>query len=65
MTSRLVFESWQILFAAGGFAVFASVFAVKVVSACRMKAPRLERLQNLPLSEESSRPASHVRPEKN
>lgn len=63
MRSQIVFESWQMLFPAIGFVVFAAVFFWVVLRVIRLKRPSLEHLENLPLEKESSRPASHARPQ--
>lgn len=64
MTSRIVFESWQMVFPAIGFMIFASVFCIVVARVWRMKTPTLDRLNRLPLTDnESPRNNSHVRTE--
>jgi len=62
MTSRIVFEDWQLLFPAIGIAIFAVIFLGVVVRVWRTKTPRVHHLENLPLEEESSRRVHHVRP---
>jgi len=61
MISRLEFDPWQLLFPAIGFCLFAAVFICVVIRAGQMRRPSVDHLQNLPLEEESSRAASHVR----
>jgi hypothetical protein len=61
MTSRIVFESWQLLFPAIGIMIFIGVFVGAAVRAWRMRPPRIRHLENLPLEEESSRPVTHGR----
>lgn len=63
MSSRLVFESWQIWYPVAGFFVFAAIFAGVVVRVWRMKRTTADRLGSLPLEGESSRSASHARSE--
>lgn len=63
MSERLAFESWQLMFPALGIVLFMAVFLWAVVRAWRMKRPSLDRMLHLPMEQESSRPASHVRTE--
>ncbi len=63
MSERLALESWQLAFPAIGIVLFMAVFAWAVFRAVRMKRPALDRMLQLPMEQESSRPASHVRPE--
>lgn len=63
MSARLGLESWQLVFPVIGIAIFFGVFIWAVVRAIRTKRPALDHMLQLPLETESSRPASHVRPE--
>jgi len=63
MRDRLVLEAWQLVFPAIGIVLFMAVFLWAVVRAARMKRPALDRMLHLPMEQESSRPASHVRTE--
>lgn len=63
MSERLALESWQLAFPAIGIVLFMAVFLWAVFRAARMKRPSLDRMLHLPMEQESSRPASHVRPE--
>jgi uncharacterized membrane protein len=63
MSERLALESWQLAFPAIGIVLFIAVFLWSVVRVVRMKRPTIEHMLHLPMEQESSRPASHVRPE--
>ncbi len=63
MSERLALESWQLAFPAIGIAIFAGIFIWAVIRTLRTKPPTLERMLHLPMEQETSRPASHVRPE--
>ncbi len=59
MSARLVFEAWQLLLPAIGFAIFFIVFALVVWRVLRMRPPAIARLEHLPLESESSSPDLH------
>ena len=63
MSERLAFESWQLAFPALGIVLFMGIFLWAVVRAVRMKRPVSDRMLQLPMEQETSRPASHVRRE--
>lgn len=63
MSERLALESWQIAFPAIGIVIFMAVFLWAVVRVLRMKRPTIDRMLQLPMEQESSRPATHVRTE--
>lgn len=60
MSSLLVFESWQMAFPAIGFLLFSTIFIGVSIRVWRMKHPRIEHLENLPLEDELPRRARHV-----
>jgi hypothetical protein len=63
MRDRIILESWQLIFPSIGIVLFMAVFVWVVIRATRMKRPSLDRMLHLPMEQESSRPASHVRHE--
>lgn len=63
MSERIVFESWQLVFPAVGIVLFMGVFLWVVFRVSRMKRPAVDHMLQLPMEQESSRPASHVRTE--
>ena len=63
MSERLALESWQLAFPAIGIVLFMGVFLWAVFRVARMKRPTIDHMLHLPMEKESSRPASHVRPE--
>lgn len=63
MSERLAFESWQLVFPAVGIVLFMAVFLWVVFRVARMKRPVVDHMLQLPMEQETSRPASHVRTE--
>lgn len=61
MSRLLVFESWQMMFPVIGFLLFSATFVGVTIYVLRMKHPKVEHLENLPLEDESPRRARHVR----
>lgn len=61
MSSRIDFDSWQMMFPAFGFVIFFMVFCFVVARVWRTRKDSLTHLEKLPFEEESPRSASHVR----
>jgi hypothetical protein len=61
MSSRIAFDSWQMLFPSIGFCIFAGIFVLAVIRVMRMSRSTVDHMERLPLSEEQSSTAEHVR----
>lgn len=61
MSSRLAFDSWQMLFPSIGFCIFSVIFVLVGIRVMRMSRASVDRMEQLPLTEEQSRTAEHVR----
>jgi hypothetical protein len=59
MNLRLVLEDWQIWFPIVGFLVFVGAFVGIVIWVGRMKHPKVDHLEHLPLEEETARRVTH------
>jgi Na+-transporting methylmalonyl-CoA/oxaloacetate decarboxylase gamma subunit len=65
MFKRINYEEWQILFPAVGFIFFFLVFLVVVIWVMRMKKDTVNRMENMPLEDDSHKVNVHAKRREN